>query len=79
MQMTQLQQMSSYLIQSLIDCVWPPLTSPHVHDSVNDRSITLVSSMYSFVFMNVARLITLTKRKSEILSDLCDNSVFMSM
>ena len=28
--------------------------------------------MYSFIFMNVARLITLTKRKSEILSDLCD-------
>ena len=47
-------------------------TSPHLHDSVNDRSITLVPSMYSFIFMNVARLITLTKRKSEILSDLCD-------
>ena len=30
--------------------------------------------MYSFIFMNVARLITLTKRKSEILSDLCDKS-----
>ena len=49
-------------------------TSPHLHDSVNDRSITLVPSMYSFIFMNVARLITLTKRKSEILSDLCDKS-----
>ena len=30
--------------------------------------------MYSFIFMNVARLITLTKRKSEILSDLCDKA-----
>ena len=30
--------------------------------------------MYSFIFVNVARLITLTKRKSEILSDLCDRS-----
>ena len=43
-------------------------TSPHLHDSVNNRSITLVPSMYSFVCMyiygNVARLITLTKRKS---------------
>ena len=26
MQMTQLQQMHSYLIQSLIDRTWPPLT-----------------------------------------------------
>ena len=49
-------------------------TSPHLHDSVNDRSITLVPSMYSFIFMNVARLITLTKRKNEILSDFCDKS-----
>ena len=49
-------------------------TSPHLHDSVNDRSITLLPSMYSFIFMNVARLITLTKRKREILSDLCDKS-----
>ena len=30
--------------------------------------------MYSFIFMNVARLIALTKRKSEILSDFCDKS-----
>ena len=36
--------------------------------------ITLVPSMYSFIFMNVARLITLTKRKNEILSDFCDKS-----
>ena len=49
-------------------------TSPHLHDSVNDRSITLVPSMYSFIFMNVARLITLTKRNNEILSDFCDKS-----
>ena len=80
MQMTQLQQMHSYLVQSLIDRTWPPInkdstsTSPHLHDSVNDRSITLVPSMYSFIFMNVARLITLTKRKNEILSEFCDKS-----
>ena len=49
-------------------------TSPHLHDSVNDRSITLVPSMYNFLFMNVARLITITKRKSQILSDFCDKS-----
>ena len=49
-------------------------TSPHLHDSVNDRSIPLVPSIYSFIFMNVARLITLTKRKNEILSDFCDKS-----
>ena len=30
--------------------------------------------MYSFIFMNVARLITLTKRNNEILSDICDKS-----
>ena len=30
--------------------------------------------MYNLIFMNVARLKTLTKRKSEILSDLCDKS-----
>ena len=30
--------------------------------------------MFSFIFMNVTRLITLTKGKSEILSDLCDKS-----
>ena len=30
--------------------------------------------MYSFIFMNVARLITLTKRKNEILSYFCDKS-----
>ena len=41
---------------------------------MNDRSITLVPSMYSFIFMNVARLITITKRKNEILSDFCDKS-----
>ena len=51
-------------------------TSPQLHDSVNDRSITLVPSMYSFIFMNVAHLITLTKRKNEILSDFCDKSTF---
>ena len=33
------------------------ITSPHLHDSENDRIITLVPSMYSFIFMNVARLI----------------------
>ena len=49
-------------------------TSPHLHDSVNDRSITLVPSMYSFIFINVARLITLTKRKNEILYEFCDKS-----
>ena len=30
--------------------------------------------MYSFIFMNVARILTQTKRKNEILSDLCDRS-----
>ena len=30
--------------------------------------------MYSFIFMNVARLLTQTKRKNELLSDLCDRS-----
>ena len=30
--------------------------------------------MYSFIFMNVARLLTQTKRKNEVLSDLCDRS-----
>ena len=30
--------------------------------------------MYSFIFMNVSSLITLTKRKNEILSDFCDKS-----
>ena len=69
--MTQLQPINSYLIQSLIDCTWPPLTKTQ---PLHDRSITLVPSMYNFIFMNVARLITLTKRKSEILSDLCDKS-----
>ena len=33
-----------------------------------------VPSMYSFIFMNVARLLTQTKRKKEMLSDLCDRS-----
>ena len=61
-------QMNSYRIQSRKDRTWPPLTtstttSPHLHYSVNDRSISLVPSMYSFKFMNVARLITLTKKK----------------
>ena len=49
-------------------------TCPHLHDTVNDRSITLVPSMYSFILMNVARLITLTKRKNEIIPDFCDKS-----
>ena len=30
--------------------------------------------MYSFIFMNVARLLTQPKRKNEVLSDLCDRS-----
>ena len=30
--------------------------------------------MYSFIFMNVPRLLTQTKRKNEVLSDLCDRS-----
>ena len=30
--------------------------------------------MYSFIFMNVACLLTHTKRKNEVLSDLCDRS-----
>ena len=30
--------------------------------------------MYSFIFMNVACLLTQTKRKNEVLSDLCDRS-----
>ena len=41
---------------------------------MNDRSITLVPPMYSFIFMNVARLITITKRNNEILSDFRDKS-----
>ena len=39
-----------------------------------DKSITSLPSMYSFIFMNVARLLTQTKRKNEVLSDLCDRS-----
>ena len=62
MQMTQLHQINFYLIQSLIDRINKDATStsPHLHD----RSITLLPSMYSCIFMNVTRLITLTKRKS---------------
>ena len=30
--------------------------------------------MYSFIFMNVAHLLTQTKRKNVLLSDLCDKS-----
>ena len=30
--------------------------------------------MYSFLIMNVARLLTQTKIKNEVLSDLCDRS-----
>ena len=30
--------------------------------------------MYSFIFMNVARLLTWTKIQNEVLSDLCDRS-----
>ena len=80
MQMTQLQQNTflsgsksnrSYMVPINKDST---STSPQLHDSVNDSSITLVPSMYSFTFMNVARLITLTKRKNEILSDFCDKS-----
>ena len=47
------------------------LKSPSLHEPVNDRSITSLPSMFSFIFMNVARLLTQTKRKNEVLSDLC--------
>ena len=51
MQRFQLQQINSYLVQSLIDHTWSPLTktqpstSPHLHDSVNERSSTLLPSI----------------------------------
>ena len=47
---------------------------PPLHQTLNDRSITSLPSMYSFIFINVARLLTQTKRKNEVLSDLCDRS-----
>ena len=45
-----------------------------IYGILNDKSITSLPSMYSFIFMNVARLLTQTKRKNEVLSDLCDRS-----
>ena len=50
----------------------PNITSPHLLEPLNGRSITSLPSMYSFIFMNVARI--LTKRKIEVLFDLCDRS-----
>ena len=40
----------------------------------NVRSTTSLPSMYSFIFMNVARLLTPTKRQNDVLADLCDRS-----
>ena len=50
------------------------IASSTLHEPLNDKSITSLPSMYSFIFMNVARLLTQTKRKNEVLSDLCDRS-----
>ena len=52
----------------------PNIASPTLHEPLNDRSITSLPSMYSFIFMKVAHLLTQTKRKNEVLSDLCDRS-----
>ena len=80
MQMSQLQQMNSSdskpnnrLYIAPIK-KYPTYTSTHLNDSVNDRSITLLLFINNFIFMNVARLIILIKRKSKILSDSCDKS-----
>ena len=55
--------------------LWSPHLVKHIVDQLEkiQRSFTK-PSMYSFIFMNVSRLITLTKRKNEILSDFCDKS-----
>ena len=50
------------------------IASSTLREPLNDKSITSLPSMYSFIFMNVARLLTQTKRKNEVLSDLCDRS-----
>ena len=49
----------------------PHITSPPLHEPLNHRPITSLPSMYSFIFMNVAHLLTQTKRKNEVLSDSC--------
>ena len=73
--MSQLQQMHSYLFQNLIDRALatigknPNIASSTLREPLNDKSITSLPSMYSFIFMNVARLLTQTKRKNEVLCD----------
>ena len=52
----------------------PNITSPYLHEPVYDISIISLPSMYSFIFMNVACLLTQTKRKNKALFDLCDRS-----
>ena len=44
----------------------PNITSPSLHAPVNDIPIISLPSMYSFLFMNVTRLLTQTKRKNEV-------------
>ena len=47
----------------------PNIASSTLREPLNDKSITSIPSMYSFIFMNVARLLTQTKRKNEVLCD----------
>ena len=81
-QMLQIQQTQNFLLKNIMSQAWPPLTSPESKPipstNVLNEACPNPSSMFHFLFMNIAHLISRTKQKLKFLADLCDaNTLFL--